>query len=85
MEKSEMHCRYLSSEGRCSGTYDGYACIREQCADLKQARSCEHHDAHGDYCHKYARFGCVGRNSCETLADYLDACSASEPVHPAEG
>jgi len=80
-----MHCRYLSGDGKCTGTYNGYSCIREQCTYLKQTRECEHHQAEGDYCRKYARFGCVGRNSCETLADYLDACSASEPLHPVEG
>lgn len=71
-----MRCRYLSSGGLCTGRYQGYACIKRHCVHFKQAQACEHHDETGDYCRKYARFGCVGKDSCGTLAEYLEAVAA---------
>ena len=73
-----MKCNYLTKDGLCSGTYSGYACIRKQCTHYREALKCEHHEQTGDYCKKYGRFGCVGRESCETLADYLEAFADEE-------
>ena len=68
-----MKCRYLSDKGLCTGRYPGYACIKRHCSYFREAQTCEHHDETGDYCRKYARFGCVGKESCSTLAEYLEA------------
>jgi hypothetical protein len=46
---------------------------------FKDAQKCEHHEISGDYCKKYARFGCVGKDSCNTLSEYLEAVAESEP------
>lgn len=75
-----MICRYLGKEGACEGKYDGYACIKGQCPLFREAKNCEHHDLTGDYCRKYGRFGCVGRESCQSLADYLEAIAEEEQV-----
>jgi hypothetical protein len=40
--------------------------------------TCEFRDMSGDYCKKYNRFGCVGKESCSSLADYLDAVAEDE-------
>lgn len=68
-----MKCRFITREGLCTGAYPGYACITKQCTSFKQAQNCEHHELSGDYCKKYGRFGCVGKDSCKSLADYLEA------------
>ena len=68
-----MHCRHLTKEGLCTGTYEGYACIKKHCAAFKDAQKCEFREVEGDYCKKYNRFGCVGKESCQNLADYLEA------------
>lgn len=68
-----MRCKYLSRDGRCTGKYSGYACIKRHCAYSKGAQNCQYHESSGDYCLKYGRFGCVGRESCKTLTDYLEA------------
>ncbi|MCJ2532650.1 MAG: hypothetical protein LN411_01850 [Candidatus Thermoplasmatota archaeon] len=73
-----MLCRFLSSDGICAGKYEGYACIRSSCSYWVEAHSCEHHDSTGDYCNKHARFGCVGKESCHTLSEYLQAASEAE-------
>ena len=73
-----MHCRYLARDGHCTGKYDGYACIREHCSILQDAKKCEFHEESGDYCRKYARFGCVGRDNCDSLADYLESIAEVE-------
>lgn len=68
-----MKCKFLGPKGICKGKYDGYGCIKGSCPSFKKAQNCEHRDAVGDYCKKYARFGCVGKDSCDTIADYLEA------------
>lgn len=73
-----MLCRFLSSKGLCTGKYDGYGCIKSDCAYWRESHQCEHHDLTGDYCWKFARFGCVGRGSCDSISDYLQAVSEAE-------
>jgi len=73
-----MHCKFLAKDGLCTGKYAGYACIREQCAIVKQSKECEHHEVSGDYCRKYARFGCVGKENCSYLTDYLETVSEDQ-------
>jgi hypothetical protein len=73
-----MRCKFLAKDGTCSGKYSGYSCIRQQCSSLKDAQKCEYHELSGDYCRKYARFGCVGKDSCVTLSDYLEAVAEDE-------
>ena len=73
-----MLCRFLSQEGLCKGRYRGYGCIGEQCGHWIESHRCEHHEGTGDYCRKYARFGCVGKDCCGTLMDYLQAASEAE-------
>ena len=70
-----VHCRYLTKDGKCTGKYDGYACIRDQCTLVKESKRCEYHEVTGDYCRKYARFGCVGKENCHSLADYLETAA----------
>lgn len=70
-----MRCSFLTKDNICTGKYSGYACIKKQCSYFKEAQQCEHHENTGDYCRKYGRFGCVGKNSCKTLMDYLEAVS----------
>lgn len=73
-----MHCKFIDSKGICTGKYQGYACIKKQCPSQQEAMACEFRDRSGDYCKKYNRFGCVGKESCSSLADYLDAVSEDE-------
>ncbi len=73
-----MLCRYRSPDGICVGKYEGYACISSSCSYWMEAHNCEHHDGAGDYCNKHARFGCVGKESCHTLSEYLQAASEAE-------
>lgn len=73
-----MHCKYMAKDGMCSGKYSGYACIKGHCTLVKESKACEHHEPTGDYCRKYARFGCVGRDNCTSLADYLDTVSEDQ-------
>lgn len=73
-----MLCKYLSKEGLCTGRYTGYACIRKQCSYQRESKDCEYHDPTGDYCRKFGRFGCVGRENCGTLASYLESLVAEE-------
>lgn len=68
-----MKCKFRTIDNRCSGKYRGFACIQKQCAYFAESQKCEHHESTGDYCRKYGRFGCVGKESCATLVDYLDA------------
>lgn len=70
-----MKCRYLTKDNLCTGKYSGFSCIKKQCASFQEAQKCEFHETSGDYCRKYGRFGCVGKESCSTLADYLEAVS----------
>jgi hypothetical protein len=77
-----VHCKYLAKDGLCAGKYSGYACIKSQCALVRESKQCEHHEPTGDYCRKYARFGCVGRDNCESLSDYLDTVSEDQAVSP---
>ena len=73
-----MKCKYLSKDKLCTGKYSGFACIKKQCSYYREAQQCEHHELTGDYCRKYGRFGCVGRGSCHTLSDYLEAVAEEE-------
>lgn len=73
-----MRCKFLSKDGVCEGKYEGYACIGNDCTAVKEARMCEYHEPTGDYCKKYSRFGCVGKHSCASLVDYLEAVSEEE-------
>lgn len=73
-----MKCRFLTKDGICTGKYSGYACIKKQCSSFQEGQKCEFHEPSGDYCKKYARFGCVGKESCETLSDYLEAVAEQE-------
>jgi hypothetical protein len=73
-----MRCKHLGRDNLCMGKYAGYACIKKQCSSYKEAQRCEFHESNGDYCRKYARFGCVGRDSCATLTDYLEAVAEEE-------
>jgi len=68
-----VKCKFLGSDGVCTGKYVGYGCIKSSCASFKKAQNCEHRDPVGDYCKKYGRFGCVGMDSCNSIADYLEA------------
>lgn len=68
-----MKCRFRTADSLCTGKYNGFACIGRQCSYYMESLKCEHHEETGDYCRKYARFGCVGKDSCGTLADYLAA------------
>ena len=70
-----MRCSYLTRDNLCTGKYKGFACIKKLCTYFKEAQQCEHHEESGDYCAKYARFGCVGKNNCLTLTDYLESVS----------
>lgn len=70
-----MRCKFRTPDGLCTDKYNGFACIARQCSYYKDSMKCEHHEETGDYCRKYARFGCVGKGSCETLTDYLAAVS----------
>ena len=73
-----MKCKYLTKDGLCSGIYSGFACIKRQCANYQQALKCDYYEKTGDYCKKYGRFGCVGRDSCATLVSYLEAVAETE-------
>ena len=73
-----MKCKYLAKDNLCTGKYAGYACIKKECSSFKEAQKCEHHELSGDYCKKYARFGCVGKDSCGSLADYLESVAEDE-------
>lgn len=77
-----LHCRHLAKDGICTGRYEGYACIKEQCALVKQSKECEHHEVSGDYCRRYARFGCVGKDNCSSLTDYLETVSEAQAESP---
>lgn len=70
-----MKCAHITRDGLCTSKYAGYSCIKRQCSLFKDAHKCEYHEPTGDYCRKYARFGCVGKDSCSTLADYLEAAT----------
>jgi len=70
-----VKCKYLTKDNICTGRYAGFSCIKKQCTSLKEAQDCVYHEATGDYCKKYQRFGCVGKASCGSLADYLEAVS----------
>jgi hypothetical protein len=70
-----VRCEFLTKDSICTGRYSGYSCIKKQCTYLKETQKCEFHENTGDYCRKYGRFGCVGKNSCRTLTDYLEAVS----------
>lgn len=73
-----MRCKFRTSDNLCAGKYKGFACIGKQCSYHRESQKCEHHEETGDYCRKYARFGCVGKDSCETLSDYLSAAAEEE-------
>ncbi len=73
-----MRCRFLTADNICTGKYKGFACIKQHCSYHQESQKCPHHDETGDYCRKHARFGCVGKESCETLADYLAAVAEEE-------
>lgn len=73
-----MQCKHLARDSLCSGKYAGYACIKKQCTLYKEAMKCEFREESGDYCRKHARFGCVGKESCQTLSDYLGAVAEEE-------
>ncbi|MDH3365806.1 MAG: hypothetical protein OEM29_07400 [Thermoplasmata archaeon] len=75
-----MLCRFLSADGLCTGKYEGYSCIKSDCAYWRMSHECEHHDSTGDYCRKFARFGCVGKDSCHSISDYLQAASEAESL-----
>lgn len=75
-----MKCKFLTKDNVCTGKYSGFACIKGQCSSFKDAQKCEFHELSGDYCKKYARFGCVGKDSCITLSDYLEAVAEEEGV-----
>lgn len=68
-----MKCRFRAKDNLCAGKYRGFACIEKQCAYFAESQKCEHHEMTGDYCRKYCRFGCVGKGSCGSLVDYLEA------------
>lgn len=71
-----MKCKFRTKDNLCDGRYRGYACIEKQCAYFSESHKCEHHEATGDYCRKYGRFGCVGKDSCGSIVDYLEAVAA---------
>jgi hypothetical protein len=73
-----VKCKFLGSNGVCTGKYAGYGCIKSSCVSFKKAQNCEHRDPVGDYCKKYGRFGCVGRDSCQSIADYLEAVAEEQ-------
>ncbi|MGQ9587375.1 MAG: hypothetical protein ACUVT7_03210 [Thermoplasmata archaeon] len=73
-----MKCKYLTKDNMCTGKYSGYSCIKKQCSIYREAQKCEYHEISGDYCRKYGRFGCVGKDSCQTLADYLETVAEEE-------
>lgn len=73
-----MKCKFLGAGGVCTGKYAGYGCIRDQCASFREALNCEYRDAVGDYCKKYGRFGCVGKDSCRTITDYLESVAEEQ-------
>ena len=66
-----MRCDYLEPDGKCSGQYQGFYCIKDKCrADRR--RHCEFSTPEGFYCSKYKRFECVGSENCGTLEQYLE-------------
>ncbi len=71
-----MKCRFRTRDNLCTGKYEGFACIEKQCAYFAEAQKCEHHETTGDYCRRYGRFGCVGKDCCGSLVDYLEAVAA---------
>jgi hypothetical protein len=66
-----MSCDYLDPEGKCTGQYRGFACIKDMCrAELR--KRCEFSTPEGFYCLKYRRFECVGAGNCATLEQYME-------------
>ena len=68
-----MKCKFRTKDDLCTGKYRGFSCIQKQCTYFLEALKCEYHESSGDYCRKYGRFGCVGKDACGTLADYLES------------
>ena len=66
-----MECDYLDTEGRCTGQYKGFSCIKDKCRAGEKKR-CEFSTPEGFYCLKYQRFECVGLENCGTLEQYMD-------------
>ena len=66
-----MRCDFLGPDGKCSGEYNGFGCIKEKCkADRR--KHCEFSTPEGFYCSKYKRFECVGAENCATLEQYME-------------
>lgn len=66
-----MRCDKLTPEGKCSGKYEGFGCIKEKCKADRRTR-CEFCTPEGFYCLKYRRFECVGAENCSTLQQYME-------------
>ena len=66
-----MHCKHLSREGLCEGEYSGYACIKKHCSSYREAMNCEFKEGSGDYCKKYGRFYCAGKENCGNAGDFM--------------
>ncbi|MCG7844096.1 MAG: hypothetical protein MIO90_01540 [Methanomassiliicoccales archaeon] len=63
-------CPRLGPDGKCNGLYYGFTCIKDKCKMQNREATCEFCIG-GDYCLKYNRFGCVGKDNCGTKDDYL--------------
>jgi hypothetical protein len=66
-----MRCDFLAADGKCTGQYNGFGCIKDKCKAEKRKR-CEFSTPEGFYCMKYQRFECVGSENCGTIEDYID-------------
>ena len=66
-----MRCDNLTPDGKCSGKYEGFSCIKEKCKADRRTR-CEFCTPEGFYCLKYRRFECVGAENCGTLQQYME-------------
>lgn len=76
-----MSCKYLDKDGRCSGKYNGFACIKSQCSYFKETvdklLNCPYSVEKGLYCKKYKSFLCT-MGKCSTYAEYLEGLADME-------
>jgi hypothetical protein len=66
-----LHCDHLALDGRCTGQYKGFGCIKDKCKADKR-KPCEFGTPEGSYCLKYRRFECVGAENCGTMEQYME-------------
>jgi hypothetical protein len=66
-----LYCDHLALDGKCTGQYKGFSCIKDKCKADKR-KPCEFSTPDGFYCLKYRRFECVGAENCGTLEQYMD-------------